>query len=181
MNIFKNINLKTWKIISVFAIFGLSALFHFIYIWFPSFFTSLLFPVNESIWEHNKIIIGAFLVWSIFEKLTLRKTQDLNTCYNGFISAVVCCFLVMLIFSPIYFFILKTNDNMIVTLIIYFICIALSVYLNYKLLEQDYNHEKEKKVILLWLLVMVINAILTYYPLKLPIFYDYNSNTYGLK
>ena len=173
--------LKVWKIISIFVIVGLSALLHFIYKWFPSFFTSLLTPVNESIWEHNKIIIGSFFIWSVFEKLTLRKKQDLNTCTAGFISAVVCCILVMLIFSPIFFFILKTNDNTVVTLIIYFICIVLSVLLNYKLLQKPYNSEKEKKVILLWLLVIVINALLTYYPPKLPIFYDYNNNVYGLK
>ena len=178
---FKNIDLKKWKIISIFVIFGLSALFHFIYQWVPSFFTSLLFPVNESIWEHNKIIIGSFLIWSIFEKITIRKHHDLNTCTSGFISAVICCILVMLIFSPIYFYILKTNDNTIVTLTVYFICIAISVYINYKLLQRKYNPEIEKKVILLWLLVIVINAILTYYHPKLPKFYDYNKNIYGLK
>jgi len=173
--------IKTWKIISIFVIFGLSALLHFIYQWFPSFFTSLLFPVNESIWEHNKIIIGSFLIWSVFEKLTLKKHHELNTCTSGFISAIICCLLVMLIFSPIYFYILKTNDNTLVTLIVYFICIVLSVLLNYKLLLRKYNPEMEKKVILLWLLVIAINAILTYYPPKLPIFYDYNTNTYGIK
>ena len=49
--------LKKWKVISCIGIFLLSALLHFIYDWFPSFFTSLFFPVNESIWEHNKITI----------------------------------------------------------------------------------------------------------------------------
>ena len=61
--------LKKWKVISVILIFLFSSLFHFIYDWFPTFFTSLFFPVNESIWEHNKIIVMSFLVLAIFEKL----------------------------------------------------------------------------------------------------------------
>ena len=57
--------LKKWKVISVVGIFLFSALLHFIYDWFPNFFTSLFFPVNESIGEHNKIIVGSFLFWAI--------------------------------------------------------------------------------------------------------------------
>ena len=61
--------LKKFKIISIFLIFILCSLFHFGYTIFPNFFTSLIFPVNESIWEHNKIIIASFLVMGILEKL----------------------------------------------------------------------------------------------------------------
>lgn len=170
----KKTKLKTWKIISIFVIFFLSFLLHNMYKWFPCFLTSLLFPVNESIWEHNKIIILSFLIWSVFEKCTIRKKHDLNTCTSGLISALACSILVMLIFTPVYFCLLNRQDNIFITLLIYFICIILSVMLNYKLLQRKYNPELEKKIILLWLLVIVINAILTYYPLNLPIFYDYS-------
>ena len=63
--------LKKWKIISCIGIFLLSVLFHFIYDWFPNFFTSLFSPVNESIWEHNKIIVG-----STDNKLMSTKTLN---------------------------------------------------------------------------------------------------------
>lgn len=174
MNKISKKKLITWKIISIFVIFGLSSIIHNLYQWFPCFLTSILSPINESIWEHNKIIIGSFLVWSIFEKCTIRKKHDLNTCTSGLIAAITCSVLVMLIFTPIYFYILNKQDNIILTLIIYFICITISVVLNYKLLQRKYNPELEKKIILLWLLVIIINAILTYYPLDLPIFHDYS-------
>lgn len=170
-------NLKKWKIISIFLIFGLSGLSHFIYDWFPNPLTSLIFPVNESIWEHNKIIIFSFLIIALLEKCYYKNSK--NTLYAGILSALLCSILVMLIFTPVYFYILKLNDNIFVTFIIFFICIALSVWFNYKLLNQSYNSNKEKIAIILWLITFIINGILTYYPLHISLFYDFNKNIYG--
>lgn len=82
--------LKKWKVISCIGIFLLSALLHFIYDWFPSFFTSLFFPVNESIWEHNKIIIGSFLIWGILEKIYYKK-EKMSFLQNVFLL-FICSF-----------------------------------------------------------------------------------------
>ncbi len=169
--------LKKWKIISVFGIFLLSSLLHFIYTWWPNFFTSLLFPVNESIWEHNKIIIGSFLIWSILEKIYYKDRK--NTLWAGFVSSLVCALLVMVIFTPIFYLVLKTQDNIIVTFIIFFIAIAISQYLNYLLLNKTYDKNLERYAIIGFLGVSILNAFLTYYPLDLGIFYDYGKGIFG--
>ena len=74
--------LKKWKVISVVGIFLFSALLHFIYDWFPNFFTSLFFPVNESIGEHNKIIVGSFLFWAIIEKIYYKSKKEIKELMN---------------------------------------------------------------------------------------------------
>lgn len=173
----KKLSFKKWKIISIFLIFILSSLFHFIYDWFPSYFTSLIFPVNESIWEHNKLIFLSILIVTLIEKVYYKDNK--NYLYSGLISSIVCSLLVMLIFTPIYLYILKTNDNIILTLIIYFISICISVYINSKLLKEDYNPTKEKIALIIWLLIFIVNAILTYYPPNIALFYDFNKNIYG--
>ena len=76
----------------------------------------------------------------------------------------------MLIYSPIYFCLLNREHNMLLMLIIYFVCIVLSVLINYQLLKRKYNSELEKKIILAWLLVVAVNAILTYYHPNLALF-----------
>ena len=172
-------SLKLWKIISVILVFLVSSLFHFIYVWMPNFFTSLIFPVNESIWEHNKIIIGAFLVWAIIEKIYYKKRK--NTLWAGFISSLVCAVLVMLIFTPVFFLILKTKDNIIITFIIFLIAIGISEVLNYRILQKEYNPKLEKLAIIGFGLVIILNALLTYYPIHTGIFYDYNKLVYGIK
>lgn len=170
--------LKKWKIISVFLTFGLSGLFHFIYKWFPNFITSIFFPVNESIWEHNKIIILSFLMIALIEKIYYKDKK--NCLYAGLMSSIFCCITTMLIFTPIYLYILKTNDNMIVTFLIYFITISGSTYINYKLLQEDYNTKKEKIAIFLYLFIFLLNGILTYYPLHNSLFYDFEKRIYGI-
>ena len=165
-----DLKLKVWKTCSIIVIFLLSFLVRNMYYWFPSFITSLLFPINDSIWQFNKVIILSFLIWSVFEKVTIRKKHDINTCTSGLIAALTCAGLFMLIYSPIYFFLLNREHNMLLMLIIYFVCIVLSVLLNLQLLKRKYNSELEKKIILAWLLVVVVNAILTYYHPNLALF-----------
>ena len=92
-----HLKLKIWKASSIVVIFLLSFLVRNMYYWFPSFITSLLFPVNDNIWQFNKVIILSFLIWSVFEKLTIRKKHDLNTCTSGLIAALTCAVLFILI------------------------------------------------------------------------------------
>ena len=171
--------LKKWKVISVVGIFLFSALLHFIYDWFPNFFTSLFFPVNESIWEHNKIIVVSFLVLAIAEKLYYKKEK--NVIFAEVLSSLVCMILVMLIFTPIYLYILKTNDNMIVTFAIYIFAIIISQIVSYQLLNKEYNPKLEEFGVILFVIFFLINIIFTYYPPKLALFYDFVHKIYGLK
>ncbi len=171
-------SLKKWKVLSVFAIFGISALLHFGYVWFPNFFTSLFFPVNESIWEHNKIIIGSFLIWTIIEKIYYKNYK--NVLWSGFITSIICAILVMVIFTPIFSLILKTHDNMIVTFIVFLLAIAISQIISYKLLNEPSSKNLDYIAIIGFGLVIILNALLTYMPLHLGIFFDYNKKIFGL-
>ena len=168
-----NLKLKIWKVCSIVVIFLLSFIVRNMYFWVPSFITSLLFPVSDSIWQFNKVIILSFLIWSVFEKVTIRKKHDINTCTSGFIAAIVCAFLFMLIYSPIYFYVFNSEHNLFLMFLIYFICIVISVLLNYQLLKRKYNSELEKKIILAWFAVVIINAILTYYHPDLALFFAF--------
>ena len=171
--------LKKWKVINVILIFLFSSLFHFIYDWFPTFFTSLFFPVNESIWEHNKIIVASFLILAIIEKIYYKKRK--NVLFAECISSLVCMALVILIFTPVYLYILKTNDNMIVTFAIFLLSISISQIVSYKLLQKEYNPKLEELGVILFVIFFLINIMFTYYPPKLALFYDYTNQIYGLK
>lgn len=170
--------LKKWKILSVFIIFLLSSLFHFIYDWLPCFFTSLFFPVNESIWEHNKIIILSTLSLAIIEKIYYKKRK--NVLFAEATSSLLCMFLVMIIFTPIYLYFLKTRDNIIITFIIYFLSISISQILSYYLLLKSYQERLEELGIILFSIFILTNIIFTYYPPRYAIFYDFVHKIYGL-
>ena len=45
-------------------IFVISSIFHFVYNIFPNNITALFFPVNESIWEHYKLLYTSAILFS---------------------------------------------------------------------------------------------------------------------
>lgn len=155
---------KIWYILSPITLFLLSTLTHNIYNLYPCLLTKILFPINESIWEHNKMIIMSYFIFMIIEGIIFKKIN-----FNYIYSAITCSILVILIFSPIYFFILKTKDNLLITLTIYFICLVLS-QIYYYFLKPQVN---KKISIIVWLIIFSFNAYLTFFPLKNPLFKVY--------
>lgn len=66
------------SIIAFIVIGALGALFHFIYGWTnENYVAGLIFPVNESTWEHLKLIFYPTLIFSAFEYFIL-KTNPKN-------------------------------------------------------------------------------------------------------
>ena len=95
--------LKTIKIISVIGIFSLSFLSHFIYDLFPNVISSIFFPVNESIWEHMKLLVTPVLIFSVFEYI-IYKRKNIN--FNNFllsysISMILGIVIYLIIYLPI--------------------------------------------------------------------------------
>lgn len=54
---------KKWKcILMLMVALVIGSLLHNVYVWFPNGFTALIAPVNESLWEHTKIIFYPLLL-----------------------------------------------------------------------------------------------------------------------
>lgn len=137
-----------------------------------------IFPVNESIWEHGKMIMLSFLSLSIVDKLYFK--DESNILFNNFISSLVCIILDFVIFTPIFLYILKTKENMFVTIIIYILCIICSLVIKFYLMKYKKSHKLELLSIVGYTASMILFIILSYYPLELKIFYDFNKHIYGL-
>ena len=95
--------MKKVKIIGVIVSFILSFIFHFVYNIFPNTFFSIFAPVNESIWEHMKLIITGSIIFSIFEYFYYQKEKIK---YNNFwfsyaISCIIGIITYLLIYIPL--------------------------------------------------------------------------------
>ena len=96
--------LKKIKIIAIFGIFILSFLSHFAYDLFPNIIFSFIFPVNESIWEHMKILFTTTIIYGIIDFYLLNKY---NIKYNNFafqlyFTATASIPIYLAIYLPIY-------------------------------------------------------------------------------
>ena len=156
----------------------LSTLLHGVYEMCPNILTSILFPVNESIWEHGKLILISFLLLYPINKLIFKENK--NGIYSNVITAIICIILTYLIFTPIFLYVLKTNDNMVVTITIYVLCIILSLIIREKFIASPFEKDYVLGMVFAMCL-LIIFGILTYNPIKKPIFYDYKNKVYGIK
>lgn len=173
--------IKTIKIISIFGIFLLSFLTHYGYDKFPNILTSFLFPVNESIFEHMKMIYTSYIIWEIVEYILLKKYSEniKNFPSSVFISVLFNIIFFLIIYIPIYNIF---GHNLIITLIVYFISIFISQIISYKILTADKDLDFINKYSYLFLLIILMILIyLTYYPIKNDLFIDKMQNKIGLK
>lgn len=173
-------NIKKVTILSVFAIFALSFLSHFMYEWFPNIFTSIFFPVNESIWEHNKMIFTTMMIWGLIEYFIISNHGKKNFPTALLVSTLVTILTNTLIFTPIYY-LMNKQDNIIITMIIYIISIIVGQYVSHKILKSNKTYKNLNTISLISIpIIFTIFGTLTYYPIKTGIFYDYPNNKYGL-
>ena len=172
-------NLKKAKIISTIGIFLLCFLFHFIYDWIPSSITAIFFPVNESIWEHMKLLFSAVIFYGIIDYVILQK---FNIKYNNFFTSLfICAFTIipiyLIMFLPIYY---KIGENMIITIGIMLLAIIISQVISYYILKANDCDKLNIISLILIIISYIIFAYLTYNPIKSRIFFDTKDEKYGL-
>ena len=163
-------SLKKLKILGVIIAFIVAFPLHFLYDKFPSLLTSIIAPVNESIFEHMKIIFGSILFSGVIQKIIVIK-KDLkynNICISNVISGFLSIFIFLAIFLPIYNII---GENFIVTIIIMFITFIISQIITIYIINKK-NKNLENTAIILAILVYIIFGLLTYYPPNNPLFID---------
>ncbi len=172
-------NLKKLKLISVIGIFILAFPIHFIYELFPNNIFSIFFPVNESIWEHMKMLFTCFIIWGFIEYVIAQKFNLLyhNFIFSSFFSAIISIPIFLVLYLPFHYTI---GHNMIITLTIMFITICIVEYLSFLILKTD----EIKYINIISLILIVITYIvfgyLTYFPIRNDLFYDNEDNKYGI-
>ena len=171
-------NPQKLKIISTIIAFILCFPLHFVYDKFPNFITSIFTPVNESIWEHMKILFTSIIITGIFQKIYIKfKHLDYNNiCFSNFIAAITSIPIFLLIFTPIYKFI---GENLPLTIIIMLITIVIVEYISYLIMNKS-DYKLENDTIIFVIIIYLLFTLLTYFPPKKDIFIDPITQTYGI-
>ncbi len=172
-------SLKKTKISSAIIIFILCIIFHYIYSWFPNKLFSIFFPVNESIWEHMKLIMSSILFNSFLEYFLLKKN---NIPFNNYITSIFLSgtlgiIIFLIIYLPLYYLF---GENFILNIIILFITICLCEIISYYILKSKKQYFIDYISLLGLILVYIVFGILTYYPVINDLFYDKSKEKYGI-
>lgn len=161
-------------IINTILIFVICSFFHFGYDLCPNFFTSLFFPVNESIWEHLKLIFSSSLVFTFISD-TIKHNK--NTFIRAYSRSMLTIIILLVIYLPIHYLF---GEILVITLLILFISILISEMITSLISTEKQNQKFNVICAILLIINFILFAILTYYPIKCDLFFDQQSNKYGI-
>lgn len=172
-------NLKVVKTLGLFLIFLLCFPLHFIYDFLPNTLFSIFAPVNESIWEHMKLIFTSYVFYGIFDYLLLKKNKISfnNFLLQLFLIPIVGIILYLLIFIPIYN---NFGENMLISIGLLFLIIIFEQVLSYYFLK--FKEIKYQNIIGIVgiIITYIIFGYLTYNPVENYIFFDISNSKYGI-
>lgn len=157
---------KKQLIIAIFSAFIIGTLMHFTYEWSGSpHFAGYIFPVDETVWEHMKIVFYPMLFSGIYMAI-LKK--DIGAASSMILTGIAAIPLIIGLFYSYWYF--TRRSILTLDLIIYYGVLALAI-----IFGNRWNKSKTlKKLWPLFLLCAVamafLFALLTYNRPKLPYF-----------
>ena len=171
--------MKKIKIIAAINIFLLSFFSHFVYNIFPNTLISFFFPVNESIFEHMKIIFTTTILYGIIDYLLLKKNKIpfSNFPFQLFITSFLGIILYLILYLPIRAIFNEYLPTSIFLLLIIYIIMQV---LSYHILNKPKIPIINKLSIPFIIITYIIFIFFTYYPPHNMLFYDTNTKTYGI-
>lgn len=173
-----NKKLLIFQIISTVFALILGTILHFTYEWSGNnVFIGLFSAVNESTWEHLKLIFFPMLITLIIGYFLLKDT------FPNYIYSKVLGILIALSFTVIFFYtytgILGTNYSFL-NILSFVIAVILGEYATYRLALNNFTCNRYFCTIVLILLTFSF-LIFTFNSPKIGLFKDPITNSYGIQ
>ena len=173
--------LRRWELIG-FAVTGLfGTLLHFVYEWTGGSRVAAAFSaVNESTWEHMKLLFIPFLVFTVVEFIVFSEA------FRNFFAVKAASILLGLLAIPVFFYTLSGIFGKLpdwVNITIFFLADALLYFVSYRMLTDGRLRGGAMQLAgfaLLWALLFAF-VWFTYRTPHLPLFLDPVSGCYGVQ
>ena len=161
-------NLLRYTLAGILFTWITGTLFHFVYEWSGhNFFVGLFAPVNESIWEHMKLIFFPMLFYFFWENKRLGQSFPSLSC-NNIIAILAGTFLIPILFYT-YSGILGTNYP-ILDISTFYISVAVAFILRFRLTVKNMSFRFCPLLAAVTFLLLLCFWIFTVYPPDLGIF-----------
>lgn len=160
--------LKSNIIVGIIFVSVFGTLFHFVYEWSGNnVLVGLFTPVNESIWEHTKLLFFPMLVFSLY---LIKKYNAEYPCIGsasifGTLSGVALIIVLFYTYSGIIGYNIAVAD-----IAIFYISVITSFFIIYKT-AISCKPDTYKTILQIILLIMLyLFIIFTFYPPNIPLF-----------
>lgn len=167
-----------WELLGFLFIFIFGSIMHFAYSSTHSKIIGLFSPVNESIWEHLKLVLWPSLIFSLIEYSYLKD------CVNNFITAKTISIIIamILIITIFYLYTSILGQNLLFLDILTFaLSILIGQLISFKTLILNPANEWVYALSAIILAsIIIIFFIFTFSPPRLQIFMDPKSGNFGI-
>ena len=150
-----------FKIIGTVVATVVSYPLYILYRKFPNFLTSIFSPVNNSLWEHAKVIFSSILIGGITQKIIMiaLKIHVNNICFSTFISAIVAIPLYIILASILFSI---YGENNVIKFILTFIAILVAEIISYFIMKRP-EFKLENYTIIFAIITYIIFTFITYF------------------
>ncbi len=173
-------NLKRYHIIGFIFTIILGSILHFTYDFFnKNIIVGYFSAVNESTWEHLKLLITPIIIFSIYEYFVYGKNID-----NFIIIKALSILLGMLVIIASFYTYkgIIGKDYFILDIATFILGAFSAYYFSYKMIENKkfYNENSNYIGIIIYFLLIFAMIYFTTNPPKINLFLDPITNTYGI-
>lgn len=171
--------IKRLEIINMFFIGFLGTLFHFVYKWSgENKIIALFAPVNESIFEHLKLLFFPWLFFLVFELILFKEKQIIPSKFLGIFIGMLSVIVLFYTYSGVLGYFVDF-----INILIFFIAVAIQYIVTVLLLKNNKLNSRFSIVFALIMIVvfMIMFFVFTFYPPQIALFKDPSTYTYGIK
>ena len=168
-----------WQIAGFVFTALIGTFFHFLFeLTNESIVAALVSPVNESIWEHIKLLFFPMFLFALFEYAFWGQQ------YAGFWCIKLKGIVVGMLLIPVLYY---TYSGIIgrsvdwVNIVIFFVAVGVVYFLETKMfLENKRCRMPSEYAFVILCMIGIVFFVLTFYPPHIPLFQDPMSKTYGV-
>lgn len=170
-------DLFLWQFAGFTIAVALGSILHFLFDWTDAVFLAPISAVNESTWEHIKILFFPTFFFAIVQYFFFREQ------YPAFWWIKFIGITLSLLSIPVLFYTFngafgKTPDWLNITF--FFISAGIGYFIEYLLFRKDFSLPYQQIALIILLLFVVLFFAFTFYPPRLPLFQDPITKLYGI-
>lgn len=171
------IKIRNYQIFSAVFACVLGTLLHFTYeIFGENIFVGAFSAINESVWEHLKLLFFPMLLTTIIGYFYIGKSTPNFLCSKTL--GIVTSILFIIIFFYTYTGIIG-KSIIFIDISSFFVAVILGEYLAYRLITSDFKCNRIIAIIILTVLLVGF-VVFTYFTPNIGIFEDPVTNQYGI-
>lgn len=172
---------EKWILKGIPALFIIGTIMHSVYdLSKDNIIVGLFAAVNESIWEHLKMVLIPVILWWVLYYYFKGSKYSINK-NKWFQSALIALITSLITIPMLYYFYTQAFGVELIVLDI--VILLLAIIFGQSLGLHSYRHGKgvnSSIITIVFIVLIVMFMIFTFYPPQIPLFKDSISSSYGI-